>query len=785
MTTTRKLNRQRKKSKTRKRRVMKGGSIYYRQASSWGKGKDLDGKRNSSGYADVNKYSAIFFNKVMPLIFDFTPNNCDDFVNFFVENYNITETQIKGNKADGLAKASSRENIENKWKPLIKERVGEYIKEIKEQKDIIEEYKKTIRDVKNRIQYKTGLTVTEVGEYPDRKLIELYNSVYEDNEGEKIEFSELFQKREIAINIILDKLNILLILDQNIKEQIDSRTKAIDHWDGENDSRSVSQDDQARASIIKLHHENYRKTIKTIDDDISSKIGNEMSYIIEHIFKYNIHEFWNTFKNDTKNLEMIRVDDDDDDDGDDGNGDGENNALRDYYLFILENKKMKDLKRELMEIINKEETKETKETEEKINQITNNINESIKLSKEYYNNFIKYINLKDEEEKIQSVESISNNRNGWNNIKKMLEAAFVRNFENIVLNELMKFDETAGQTTVDYLYEQKQRKLKCEQEQEQKQKKEREDVEKLKNLRKRGIDPRLKMMTAFATTAAVEKAPAAEEEPVAKGAPAAPPAPSAQQQTCPQGWEKEVGFDDICFKWYNHPNVADKKQTQAAELIKEHLHQKYSINPSDVIITTGQLQCKLGFKIGIKNLNFDIPELSEKFTKILNENNIPVLERQCQKKDNGCKTLINLFFPRKENDEESIGKLLKKMAPKKKFEKIRIFLENQNVGKCKLTKHEIHIFFTILEHLNEIYNPGETKSEKGTELLSHLSSENEKNIFLKVKAIVDFVSYYPQGLQGGNKKRKIKTKKRKIFRQRKKKPKTRKIDRYKKTIKTK
>ena len=73
-------------------------------------------------------------------------------------------------------------------------------------------------------------------------------------------------------------------MDQNIKEQIDSRTKAIDHWDGENDSRSVSQADQARASIIKLHHENYKKTIKTIDDDISSKIGNEMSYIIEHIF---------------------------------------------------------------------------------------------------------------------------------------------------------------------------------------------------------------------------------------------------------------------------------------------------------------------------------------------------------------------------------------------------------------------------------------------------------------------------------------------------------------------
>ena len=541
-----------------------------------------------------------------------------------------------------------------------------------------------------------------------------------------------------------------------------------------------------------MKHVNYREAIKTIDDDISSQIRDEMIYIIEHIFKYNIHEFWNTFKNNAKNLEMERVGEEDDADNDDDNdedGDGENNALRDYYLFILENKKMKDLKRELMEIINKEETKETEETEEKINQITNNINESIKSLNKYYDNFIEYINLKEEEEKEESVESISNNRNGWNNIKNILEAAFVRNFQDIVLDKL-NFDDTAGKATVDYLYLKKQRQLEFEQEQEQKQKKEREDVEKLKNLRKRGIDPRLKMMTAFATTAAVEKAPTAEEEPVAKGAPAAPPAPSAQQQTCPQGWEKEVGFDDICFKWYNHPNVADKKQTQAAELIKEHLHQKYSINPSDVIITTGQLQCKLGFKIGIKNLNFDIPELSEKFTKILNENNIPVLERQCQKKDNGCKTLINLFFPRKKNDEKFIGKLLKKITTDKNKKAIRIFLENQNVGKCKLTEREIHIFFTILEHLNEIYNPtGETKSEtmsdKGTELLSHLSIENEKNIFLKVKAIVDFVSYYPQGWQGGNKKRKIKTKKRKIFRQRKKKPKTRKIDRYKKTIKTK
>ena len=222
MTTTRKLNRRRKKSKTRKRRVMKGGSIYYEQNNKWQMGKDLEGKRNSSGYADVNKYSAIFFNKVMPLLFDFNQNNCSDFVNFFVARHNIIETQITGNNADGLAKASSRENIENKWKPLIKERVGEYIREIEEQKVIIKEYKKTIREVKIKIQNKTGLTVTELGEYPDRKLIELYNSIKGLDEDEKIEFSELSEKRKTAINIILDKLNILLILDQNIKKQIDS-----------------------------------------------------------------------------------------------------------------------------------------------------------------------------------------------------------------------------------------------------------------------------------------------------------------------------------------------------------------------------------------------------------------------------------------------------------------------------------------------------------------------------------------------------------------------------------
>ena len=131
--------------------------------------------------------------------------------------------------------------------------------------------------------------------------------------------------------------------------------------------------------------------------------------------------------------------------------------------------------------------------------------------------------------------------------------------------------------------------------------------------------------------------------------------------------------------------------------------------------------------------------------------------------------------------------MLKNITTNNNKKAIRIFLGNQNVGKCKLlTDHEIDNFIIILGDLNEIYNPkGETKHNNGTDLLSHINIENDKNIFLKVKAIVDFVSYYPQGWQGGNKKRKIKTKKRKIFRQRKKKPKTRKIDRYKKTIKTK
>ena len=137
--------------------------------------------------------------------------------------------------------------------------------------------------------------------------------------------------------------------------------------------------------------------------------------------------------------------------------------------------------------------------------------------------------------------------------------------------------------------------------------------------------------------------------------------------------------------------------------------------------------------------------------------------------------MINLFFPPvKKNDERSIGNLLKKITTNKNKKAIRLFLGNQNVGKCKLlTDHEIDNFIRILRDLNEIYNPkGETKHNNGTNLLSHINIENDKNIFLKVKAIVDFVSYYPQGfqvLQGGNKKRKIKTKKRKIFRQRKKK----------------
>ena len=278
----------------------------------------------------------------------------------------------------------------------------------------------------------------------------------------------------------------------------------------------------------------------------------------------------------------------------------------------------------------------------------------------------------------------------------------------------------------------------------------------------------------------------AEEEQATKKS----PAPPVQQQACPHGWETQTGYDNFCFKWYNHPNVAVNNQKQAAELIKEYLYEKHKINPSDVIITTGQSQCKPGFKIGIKNLKNDIPELSKEITAILNENNIPVLERQCQGKDNWCKNLINLFFPRKKNDERSIGNLLKKITTNKNKKAIRLFLGNQNVGKCKLlTDHEIDNFIRILRDLNEIYNPkGETKHNNGTNLLSHINIENDKNIFLKVKAIVDFVSYYPQGfqvLQGGNKKRKIKTKKRKIFRQRKKKPKTRKIDRYKKTIKTK
>ena len=827
MTTTRKLNRRRKKSKTRKRRVMKGGSIYYEQNNKWQMGKDINGNRNNPGKAYVNKYSAFFFNEVMPLLFDFTPNNCDDFVNFFVGRNNIIETQITGNNADGLAKASSEENIKTNWRPLIKERVGEYITEIKEQKDIIEKYKKTIRGVKIQIQNQTNLTVIELGEYPDRKLIKLYNSIEDLDEDEKIEFNELSEKRKTAIDKILNKLNILLILDQNIKKQIESRTKAIEYWEI-----------RKNQPTIKMRHVNYKKAIKTIDDDISSQIRVEMSYIIDHIFKYNIHEFWNTFKNNAKDLEMGKVgeeedadnddenddddddnddddddnDDDDDDDGngdddndddddDDGNGetkgnnsdddddddgndddddddDGKNNALRDYYLFILENKKMKDLKRELMEIINKEETEEENkgenkgETEEKINQITNNINESINSSYEYYNNFINYIILKAKEKKKQSVESISNNRNGWNNIKKMLKAAFVRKFQNIVLSEL-NFDDTAGQATMKDFYEQKQRKLESKQAQEQKQKKEREDAEKLEKLRKQGTGSRLKMITAFALPTNNTSLSQLK--------------PPSQQQTCPQGWETQTGHDNFCFKWYNHPNVADSNQTRAAELIKEHLRQKYSINPIDVKITTGQSQCKPGFKIGINNLKNDIMGLSEEITKILEENRIPVLERQFKKKDNACQNLINLFFPREKNDETSIGKLLKKIAKKKK--NINIFLQNQNVGKCKLTDLEIDNFIKILNRLNETYNPtgetkGETKSDKGTELLSHLS-ENDKTIFLKVKAIVDFVSYYPQGLQGGNKKRKIKTKKRKIFRQRKKKPKTRKIDRYKKTIKTK
>lgn len=271
----------------------------------------------------------------------------------------------------------------------------------------------------------------------------------------------------------------------------------------------------------------------------------------------------------------------------------------------------------------------------------------------------------------------------------------------------------------------------------------------------------------------------AEEEQATKKS----PAPPAQQQTCPQGWETQPGFDNFCFKWYNHPNVADSNQTRAAELIKNHLFENHQIKANDVIITTGQSQCKPGFKIGIKNLKDDIPELSEKFTEILGHNSIPVLERQCKKV---CKTLIDLFFPGEKNDENSIGKLLKKLT-KNKCKKVRIFLQNQSVGKCKLTEPEIDNFIRILGDLNEIYNPtSETKSDKGTNLLSHLSNELYITIFLKVKAIVDFVSYYPDiFFQGGNKKRKIKTKKRKIFRQRKKKPKTRKIDRYKKTIKTK
>ena len=147
MTTTRKLNRRRKKSKTRKRRVMKGGSIYYKQNNEWQMGKDIVGKRNKPGKADVNKYSAKFFNEVMPLLFDFNQNNCSEFVNFFVEKHNFIEMQITGNNAEGLAKASSIENIKNKWKPLINDRVGEYIKEIEEQKDIIEEYKKTTTNI--------------------------------------------------------------------------------------------------------------------------------------------------------------------------------------------------------------------------------------------------------------------------------------------------------------------------------------------------------------------------------------------------------------------------------------------------------------------------------------------------------------------------------------------------------------------------------------------------------------------------------------------------------------